>query len=382
MQSVRSPEVTLLIMACSDAPSSEAAAQVTVFLQQHVLNWDRLTKLADWHRVTPLLYRFLREVPTVPDDFLVMLRQECLAITTDNLVKLREYQRITALLTTHNIEHCSFKGIYLAEHSYPERGLRPIGDMDILVAEKDLGPAVTILTPDGYEVAGKDTANFLRPNRRMLDDLHEISLFKPFFTTSRFDIDLHWRVDCLVKEIGSFRLSDMIHPSGFEIENQVLLLVLHHGINNSWSRIGYINDLYFLLRIADVNWRWLLKKVEQYQAETILFVGLHWCQQLWRFTIPPSVQQRMAAQSVHRLSFAYEKKWEAATVDPFGRKVLNFAVAQRLFRHRLTIYGTYALSFIFRASQLKINQRRIYIPKEWGMATVFLRAFQGLLRHR
>ncbi len=382
MQSVRSPEVALLLMACTDVPASEAPSEVIFFLKQHRLDWHRLASLADWHRLTPLLYRFLRAVPTVPDTFLATLRQECMAITTDNLVKLHEYQRVTALLTTQNIEHCSFKGIYLAEHGYPERGLRPIGDMDILVAEKDLHTAVTILTPDGYEVVGKDVAYFRRPNRNMLDDLHEISLFKPFFATSRFDIDLHWRVDCLVKEFGSFQLNDMLCPPGFRVENQVLLVVLHHGITNSWSRIGYVNDLYFLLRKADLNWHWLLGKVTQFRAETIFCVGLHWCQQLWGLPIPPSVQPLLAAHPVHRLTWAYEKKWETETVYPFGNKVLAFADAQQLFRHRLTVYGTYALSFIFRASLLKINKRELYIPKEWGMATLIIRAFRGLLRHR
>ena len=369
-------------MACSDRAGAEAPAPVLLFLQQQVVNWERVAQLADWHRLTPLLYRFLRALPTVPDAFLALLRQECLAITTDNLVKLQEYQRITTLLTRHNIEHYSFKGIYLAQRAYPERGLRPIGDMDMLVSDKDLFTTVNILAPDGYEVAGRDDVYYQHPDRNMLEDLHEISLFKPFFTTSRFDIDLHWRVDCLVKEIGFVQLSDMLYPPGFEVEKQVLLLVLHHGINNAWSRIGYVTDLYFLLSTAEVDWPWLLEKVRQYEAELVFFVGLHWCGQLWGLPIPPSVLQLMAAHRVDRLASAYAKKWEACTVAPFGRKVLAYAQAQGVFRRRLSIYGAYALSFIFRPSLLTIHHRQLYLPKEWGIATVVFRAFQGLLRHR
>ena len=81
-----------------------------------------------------------------------------------------------------------------------------MGDMDILVAEDDLYKAIAVLEPGGYRIGDTYRPYQQQAKHIMLADLHEISLFKPFFSTSRFDIDLHWRVDCLLSEIGSLQL--------------------------------------------------------------------------------------------------------------------------------------------------------------------------------
>jgi len=382
MNVVRSPELTLLLMACTGELSTEKTAQLTLFLQQHPTNWDRLIELADQHRLTPFLYRTLREIPTIPNSFLLALRQECQAIATDSLLKLHEYKRVAALLAEHNIEHIPFKGIYLAEHSYPESNLRPIGDMDILVGEKDLYKAARVLAPDGYQVGEKYQPYLRQAERVMLDELHEISLFKPFYTTSRFDIDLHWRVDFLLREIGSLQLHDVFHPTDHRVENQVVLLVLHHGITSMWERIGYINDLYFLLSSADVDWPWLLKKLKRHKLEIFFCVGLHWCQQLWEFPVPPSVQTLMPTYRLRLLAYGYEKKWDKHSLKSFRSLVLNFANAQTLLTDKLAIYVAYSRSFIFRSSVIKVKHHQFYIPKEWGFATVLIRALLALRRHR
>ena len=378
----RSPELTSLLMACTGELSTEKTAQLVHFLTQHQFDWERLYTLASRHRLTPFLYRTLREIPSIPDSFLSALRQECRAITMDSLLKLNEYKRVAALLAGHNIEHISFKGIYLAEHSYPESSLRPIGDMDILVGEKDLYKAVRILAPDGYQL-GENYLPYLRQAEQiMLDELHEISLFKPFYATSRFDIDLHWRVDFLLREIGSFQLRDVLCPADHIVENQVILLVLHHGINNLWERIGYINDLYFLLSNADIDWHWLLEKLRRYKLEIIFLVGLHWCEQLWKFPVPPAIQMLMPASHLHLLAKGYEKKWDGGSLNSFRRMVYSFANAQTLLTDKLTIYAAYSRSFIFRSSLIKIKDHQLYIPKEWGFITVLARALLALRRHR
>ncbi|WP_041952351.1 nucleotidyltransferase domain-containing protein [Spirosoma spitsbergense] len=382
MKVARSPELTLLLMACMGELSTEKMAQLTLFLQQHLPDWDRLLKLAAHHRLIPFLYRTFRETPAIPTSFLATLRQECQTIATDNLLKLHEYKRVAALLTSHNIEHISFKGIYLAEHSYPQSSLRPIGDIDILVAEKDLYEAVRILAPDGYQMGAKYQPYLRQAERVMLDELHEISLFKPFYATSRFDIDLHWRVNFLLREIDSFQLHDILYPDDHLVENQVILLVLHHGINNLWERIGYINDLYFMLRSTDIDWTWLLDKLKRYKLDMIFFVGLYWCKKLWGLPALPFVQPLMPANHLHVLAEGYERKWDEYSLNSFRRMLFDFAKAQTLFTNKLTIYAAYSRSFIFRSSLINIKDRQLYIPKEWGFTTVLIRAILALRRHR
>lgn len=377
-----SPELTLLLMACTGDISTARKSQLIHFLAQHQLDWKRLHALANRHRLTPFLYRTLREMPAIPDSYLSDLRQECQAIATDSLLKLHEYKRVAALLAEHNIEHISFKGIYLAQHSYPESNLRPIGDMDILIGEKDLYKAVRILAPDGYQVGEKYQPYLRQAERVMLDELHEISLLKPFYATSRFDIDLHWRVDFLLREIDSFQLHDVLYPADHRVENQVILLVLHHGINNLWERIGYINDLYFLLSNAAIDWPWLLEKLKRYKLEIIFFVGLHWCQQFWKFPVPSPVQALMPAHQLRLLAEGYERKWDNQSLYLLRNMVFDFANAQTLLTNKLAIYMAYGRGFIFRSSLIKVKHHQLYIPKEWGFTTVLIRALLALQRHQ
>lgn len=352
------------------------------FLEQHALDWDRLLKLANYHRIAPLLYRAFQKVRVVPDSFLSTLRQECLLITTDNLIKLREYHRVAAMLDEQKIDHVAFKGIYLAEYSYPERGLRPIGDMDILVDGKDLYKTIGILVPDGYQAGDKYKPYLEHSEGVIWNELHEISLLKPYFNTGRFDIDLHWRVDCLLKEIGAFELSDFRSSPGLMTENQVILLVLHHGVTNSWGRIGYINDLYFLLSQADVNWDWLLKKINQHRLEVIFFMGLHWCQQVGELSVPAFVQRQMQGYNLTMLTEAQEKKWEKQSMPSFRMTLVDFANKQSTLTDKVKIYGSYVRSFMFRSSVINLHRRQFYIPKEWGFATAVVRAFLALVRPR
>lgn len=380
MKTRQSTEINLLLRACSAEPSASKTAGLELFLEQHSLDWDRLLKLAHYHRVIPLLYRAFREVPSVPDTFLSTLRQECVLITTDNLIKLREYHRVASILDGQKIDHVAFKGVYLAEHSYPERGLRSIGDMDILVDAKDLYKTIGVLAPEGYRVGDKYKPYLYHSAGVIWNELHEISLIKPYFNTGRFDIDLHWRVDCLLKEIGAFELSDFRSSPGFIVEKQVILLVLHHGVTNSWGRIGYINDLYFSLSQADVNWDWLLKKINQCQLKVTFFEGLQWCQQLWKLALPASVQEQMQGYNLTMLNEAQEKRWDKQSIPSFRRATVNFANKQPTSADRVKIYGCYVHSFIFRSSVINLHRRQFYIPKEWGFATAIIRVFLALIR--
>ena len=382
MKTVRSAEITLLLLVCSVEPSDNKSAEIRLFLEQRTLDWNRLFALASYHRLTPFLYRACLEASPVPAWFLSTLRQECLLITTDNLIKLKEYHRVAALLEGRAIDHIAFKGIYLAQHSYPECGLRPIGDMDIMVAGKDLYKTISLLSPEGYRVGDTYKPYLEHPKGIIWDKLCEISLFKPYNNTSRLDIDLHWQVKSLLKTIGIFELSEFQSAPDFALENQVILLVIHHGVNNSWERIGYINDIYFVLNQGPIDWEWLLKKMRQYQLEGLFFMGLHWCQQLWSLTLPPVIQHLMQGVDLTTLIRAYERKWEKPSLTSFRQTVVDFANSQGTFNAKWQIYTSYAHDFVFRSTIVTINHRQFYVPRQWGFATVVLRAVSALMHSR
>jgi len=378
-----SPELTLLLMACTEDISTERKSQLIHFLAQHQLDWERLHMLANRHRLAPFLYRTLQHIPGISEAFLTTLRNDCQLSATDNLLKLREYHQVANLLSDQAIDHIAYKGVHLAENGYPDPGLRICGDIDILVGTEDALSTIRLLQARQYHLNKKHTLYWEHSDRSLLNDLYEVSLFKPFFA-NYFDIDLHWAVVCFNKHYKSFRLSDFLSQPTFSTELQVVLLVTHHGVTNIWQHVYYVNDLYFLLKDKDVDWTWLCGKLRRYGLEKVFLVGLYSCQQIWNLPLPPSIQALVTTNGIRALASTYQKSWEADQSLELSSLVLKqltlFAKAQTQFGKLVKIYFTFFTSRVFRASTFKLGGRMLYIPKELGFITILIRSIRSFYR--
>ncbi|WP_298359473.1 nucleotidyltransferase family protein [Runella sp.] len=383
MKSGYSPEIIVLLHVCAAEISENKKLQLTHFLTQNQLNWDRLYTLANWHRLTPFLYQMLQTIPETPESFLLKLRNDCQHSAIDTLLKQREYHQVTELLSNQGIEHITYKGVYLAEHFYPTSSLRICGDIDILVATEDAPKAIRLLQSHQYHLNQLHTRFWRHNEYSLLDDLPEVSLFKPFVGMgSQFDIDLHWSIVCFNKHYKSFKMSDFQAHPDFFAELQVVLLVTHHGVTDLWQRIFYINDLYFLLNDQTIDWTWLLQKLQSYGLEKTFLVGLHWCQQIWDLPLPPFVQALLNASDVRSIAGAYEKNWEVSHSMKDSNLVVTqlkfFTKAQTQVGKLVKIYFTFFTSRVFRASTFRFGEHLLYIPQELGLITIFIRATRSI----
>lgn len=384
MKADRSPEITVLLMACTDDDTTDTKAKWNSFLEQHPLNWDRLLALANRHRIAPFLYRTLQQLPNIPPPVLTALQSSCRATATDNLLKLHHYQQFGQLLTDKGIRHMPLKGVYLAANGYPDKGLRPIGDLDVLVKKDDALATIHLLESQGYQPNQQHTRYQQQDERGMLTDLHEISLFKPFFGNSQFDIDLHWGVICLNKDYKLFNLDEIEAQPDLATEWQVILLTTHHGVTNIWQLIYFVNDLYFLLKDKSINWSWLLTELRQYGLETIFLVGLHWCREIGELPLPASIDGQISTAKVQRLAEGYEKNWEAAETIAGSKLIVEqmglFVKAQTQPGTQVRMGLSFFSSRVFRAATFSVGGRLLYVPKELGFITVFARALRSLYR--
>lgn len=383
MKSGYSPEIIVLLHVCAVELSEEKRTELTHFLTHYSLNWERLYTLAVWHRLTPFLYQMLQNFSDIPENFLAKLREECRYSTTDTLLKMREYQQVAKILSGQGIEHVIYKGVYLAENFYPSGSLRICGDIDILVAKEDAPKAIRLLQSHQYHLNQLHTRYWRHNEYSLLDDLPEVSLFKPFFGRgNQFDIDLHWSIVCFNKHYKSFSLGDFQAHPDFSAELQVVLLVTHHGVTDLWQRIFYINDLYFLLKDKTIDWTWLLQKLQVYGLEKTFLVGLHWCQQIWDLPLPSFVQALLNASDVRSIAGAYEKKWEVSHSMKGSNLVMSqlmfFTKAQTQVGKLVKIYFTFFTSRVFRASTFRFGEHLLYIPQQLGLITIFIRATRSI----
>ena len=117
--------------------------------------WRPLAAAARREGVAPLLHYTLKEAGSladVPPDVQTDLRQDYYATTARNLLVYRELSRILTALSAppqslisnvqSSIPTVVLKGAALAATLYPAIGLRPMGDLDLLVPENHLAEAV------------------------------------------------------------------------------------------------------------------------------------------------------------------------------------------------------------------------------------------------
>jgi hypothetical protein len=101
--------------------------------------WERLVPRAIEERVAPLLYWKTRNDGAIPSRFRTELRRELFRAEASNLILYRELafllrrSRESGLATP-----VLLKGGALAASLYPEIGLRPMGDLDLLVPREEL----------------------------------------------------------------------------------------------------------------------------------------------------------------------------------------------------------------------------------------------------
>lgn len=383
MQSSRSPELIVLLMACRLDLQSDQKNQLTNFLATHSIDWDRVYKQADRHRLIPFLYRSLQEIERIPSVFIDQLRHSYQTTAIDSMIKLQQYRIVDTLLSANNIDHTAFKGVYLSEQCYPDSSLRISGDIDMLVSKDDAMAAIRLLQNNGYQLNKKHTLYVNDGDGRVLHDLYEVSLFKAIFNNNYVDIDLHWNIICFNKDFATFDLNYIRTFPDYYTEVQIILLIAHHGVTNIWQKIYYINDLYFLIKDKGIDWEWLMEKMRSYGMERIFLAGLYWCQQIWDLMLPQIIQDLVRSNEVRQLVSEYEKNWESDTPQEFSQLVLSqfryFSKAQSQLSKKAKIYTTFCTSRVFRASTFKVGKKIVYVPKEFGLITFFIRAARSFM---
>ena len=126
--------------------------------------WEILVKLASSHLVLPAIYRALIRKKLdkyVPKDLLSYLREITKINQGRNSSILKQIAFLSKVFSKNKIEYVFLKGAaMLILKPYDTVNERMIGDIDVLVAEKDLLRAQQILIDNGFEEI-KDDFNFV-----------------------------------------------------------------------------------------------------------------------------------------------------------------------------------------------------------------------------
>ena len=251
--SVYSPEFDL-VLACLRWPQEAVDGDRIRSLAQQPIRWPHLLEIVDHHKVVPLFSRNLNTFAPgyMPDEQAAVLRANSVANAHICLGRTAHLVALHRLFREQQIDLRIFKGIPLAIAAFQDPTLRDAGDIDLLVAEKDIFKAGEILHTQGY-VRFEPRAR-LTP-RRLRSYLAHQKDFSYEHSAAGIVIDLHWRLfrnsflpaNARLEEVGE----DWINLGCERIPTlpalQLLLYLCVHGALDGWLRLKWLADIGALL---------------------------------------------------------------------------------------------------------------------------------------
>jgi Uncharacterised nucleotidyltransferase len=269
-------------------------------------------------RLLPLVYRRLRDLG-VDDPDLARMKGLYRRAWYQNQFRLREAATVAGLLAGAGIEVLALKGVALVTQWYDELGVRPMGDIDLLVPTARREAALAVLQSHGWTP---------RPHalRLALDHRHGVGLFHP----TEGALDLHWQVAMALvlrgDEQGScddfWATSVPLDLGGTVVRApaapDLLLNVMAHGCRwKSGAYLHWVADAVTLLRAAGDRFDWgrLVDQAEKRRVVLMVRDGLRYLTRL-DVPVPDQVRQRLdhvpvgpRDRVVHRARTRRPRRW-------------------------------------------------------------------------
>jgi hypothetical protein len=248
-----SPEFEL-VLACLRWPQENADGDRIRYLARKEIRWPYLLHIIHQQKVAPLFTRNLEAfaVDCVPEEFATTLRAWT-AGNAEACARCAEHIRLLSrLFRERAIDLRVFKGIPLAITAFGDATVRDAGDIDLLVAEKDIFRAEEVLRAVGF-VRNEPQAQ-LTP-RRLRSYLAHQKDFSYELPSEDLVIDVHWRLfrnpfllaNAGLAEVGQAWLTLEGEPIATLPTPRLLLYLCVHGALDGWLRLKWLLDISALL---------------------------------------------------------------------------------------------------------------------------------------
>ena len=218
--------------------------------------WEAIIKVARRQEVLPLLYHRLKQLKVAPPKIVEEeLERAYLKNALFNSLFLIELERILEKLAENSIRVILLKGAYLLLKVYEDLGLRPMGDIDILVCREDLAAAHYILLGLGYQsrainpIPVKRWAHYeyLNTDNGVLVEVHWSLLEE--HQPVKIDTEILWRTSCResLNGIPFYTLSP---------ENNLLYLCIHAAKHIGSLSLRFLYDIHKLVEAQRDSLEW------------------------------------------------------------------------------------------------------------------------------
>jgi hypothetical protein len=269
---------------------------------------DAVAALALRHRVAPLLHRGFesgRIADPVPAGFRARCRGLYWATLRKSAVAVEVGSAALAELRAAGVAAAPLKGLALLSGPgavYDDPGTRPMDDVDVIVARRDVDRAVAVLERLGFAVATD------RRQARLAGG-HELALHRRVGGVDLF-LELHWAwagPESLLRSFalpGERFLREHCAPDGqgglAPTRVGHLLFVAVHAARHAFGRWLWLLDLHRLVEEPAPDWDAVLAGARGLRARRPLYAGLAASRELLRSPVPKEVLTALAPGPVRR----------------------------------------------------------------------------------
>jgi hypothetical protein len=334
-----------LLRALARWPSAINASELRA-LASKIDDWDALLDLAQGHRVGPALFLCLAGLEIlVPEPANRKLLAEYERNLLHNLASAAELVSLLALFDQAGIRALPFKGVVLAATAWGGLSSRPGGDLDFLIAEKDIDQAARLLSEREYHLQ----ATLEPESSEDESETHEYAFGRP---SDGLSVELRWQLDMIYGKFGRDLGLDWVWPhrasasvagaSVPTLSSEAALLVLcMHGCKHGWSRLVWIMDVARMVDAsADLDWGLMMREARRVGLGRALTLGMLLANQVAGAALPPGPLARFAADGAAlRLAQHFAQNlFRAPGMGPEGLLPYNLQILDS--RDRLRFLGS------------------------------------------
>lgn len=212
------------------------------------LAWSRVAALAAHHGLVGLVHHQLADRGVaVPSAVAEGLKRAAISDAAGNLAKFARWTALCRRFEREGLKTVHLKGFHVALSIYGDLSRRPVGDLDILVAESDVPRALEVLALEGYYLTRRWSAAVRNVGfAYALRHAHEMQLG----ASDRLSVDLHWRVGPRGLARPTAELFAAARP--FDAQGTTVLaptpgdavaMLILHGYKSRWHRFRWVVDV-------------------------------------------------------------------------------------------------------------------------------------------
>ncbi|HWR20898.1 MAG TPA: nucleotidyltransferase family protein, partial [Verrucomicrobiae bacterium] len=278
---------------------SETSSDPAIVLS--ALDWSMLQRLVRHHRVGPLLSYSVRRsrIRGIPDWLRSEWDSQRRETVATALYHVQALEELAGLFEARDIPFILLKGEALSKTCYPDEGLRPYSDIDLLIKESSYEAARAALTAVGF----CPRHPHLETEKRTLFGEVEFDRQGPRTLT----VDLHWDTlmvswgpPSLLSAAETWGLADQIQigrqlVSVLGGETLLLHLCVHFTFHHAFDGLILLCDLFLVLMREGgrIDWDRLLRKVDRYRCRYAVYYALTCVQSLLGAHIPSPILKRL-----------------------------------------------------------------------------------------